>query len=206
MKIQLLSASLLTIFLLSCKDDGLVLIKDEKGNILQKYEILADSTVHGTYEKFYQDGNLQETATYENGQLVGDRVLYYRSGQIESIEPYIAGRINGDYKLYYENGQLQLTMNYVDDMIQGISKKYYENGKLEEQVSFQDSEENGPFKEYYENGEIHWEGTYLNGDNEFGELKEYDETGQLLKRMMCDSLAICRTVWTAKDGDIVPKY
>ena len=48
---------------------------------------------------------------------------------------------------------------------------------------------------YYENGQIHWKGTYLNGDNEFGLLEEWDSLGTMIKRMKCDSMAVCRTFW-----------
>ena len=33
----------------------------------------------------------------------------------------------------------------------------------------------------------------FNGDNEFGLLERFDTTGTLIKKMMCDSMAICRT-------------
>ena len=64
-----------------------------------------------------------------------------------------------------------------------------------EEVLFKDNEENGPFVEYYDNGEIEWKGSYLNGDNEFGILEQYDRTGVLIKKMECDSLGACITVW-----------
>ena len=66
-----------------------------------------------------------------------------------------------------------------------------------------DNNENGPFKEYYPNGNIHWEGNYLNGDNEFGILNEYNEQGELIKKMDCDSMAVCKTIWTKENGDII---
>lgn len=34
------------------------------------------------------------------------------------------------------------------------------------------------------------------GNNEFGLIKEYDETGQLIRKMMCDDRAICTTTWS----------
>ncbi|MBK7701221.1 MAG: hypothetical protein IPJ39_22090 [Saprospiraceae bacterium] len=58
-----------------------------------------------------------------------------------------------------------------------------------------DNNENGPFTEYYENGQIHWKGTYLNGGNEFGLLEEAGFLGTMIKRMKCDSMAVCRTFW-----------
>ena len=72
-------------------------------------------------------------------------------------------------------------------------------------MTFLDNLENGPFVEYYENGNVQWSGTFLNGDNEVGELLHYSEDGVLIKKMWCDSAAICQTIWTREKGDIVPK-
>ncbi len=56
------------------------------------------------------------------------------------------------------------------------------------------SEEMGPFTEYYANGKIQAEGTYLHGPNEDGQLKLFDESGELYKIMLCDS-GKCITTW-----------
>ena len=89
--------------------------------------------------------------------------------------------------------------------MQGLIKSYYPEGPLKEEVTMVDNEENGPFTEYYKDGTKEWEGTYLNGDNEFGLLKHYNDKGVLIKKMMCDSLAICSTIWTLEGGDVKPK-
>ena len=71
-----------------------------------------------------------------------------------------------------------------------------------ERVTFEGNEENGPFEEYHQNGQIQWKGTYLKGENEYGLLEEFDEIGEPIKRMMCDEMAICKTIWTKENGDI----
>ena len=190
-------------FLFSCQDN-LVTIKNDKGVIVENYQILPDSTKNGLYTAYFDNGKTRETATYENGTLVGERIIYFPNGNPEIRENYVDGQLAGTYYSYYENGQVEISAPYSDGNMNGSLTAYYENGKVKEVVTIVDGNENGPFKEYYENGQIHWEGNYLNGDNEFGLLKEYDENGKLLKKMMCDSLAICRTIWTPQDGDIVP--
>jgi antitoxin component YwqK of YwqJK toxin-antitoxin module len=95
-------------------------------------------------------------------------------------------------------------MPYNRGVLEGDVLKYYPEGAIMEKVSFKNNEENGTFEEYYNNGIVHWRGEYLNGPNEYGLLEEYDEQGILLKKMMCDSNAVCRTIWTKENGDIVP--
>ncbi len=202
---KLIAFSILAISFISCKNDGFHIVEDEDGNILEKFEITKDSIRNGTYQAFYEYGALLEECTYKMGKLEGVRKLYYPNGNIEIEEHYIDGKMNGEYKVFHESGPLELIQLYEMDNLRGESLKYYENGQLAERVVFVNGEENGQFQEYHPNGELQWEGEYLNGDNEVGLLKEYNEEGELIKKMMCDSLSVCRTIWTLKQGDIVPK-
>lgn len=207
MKNQKLNLKLIVVFLIfsGCHQTKLVELKDDTGNIIEKYRITKDSVKIGDYYSYFPGGTVREKAYYENGQLNGERVLYFPSGDIEIQESYNMDIMNGAYKVFYENGNLLQELVYNEGKIQGMLKGYYENGGIKEEVTIVDNEENGPFTEYYENGKIHWEGSYLNGDNEFGLLKEYNIDGVLIKKMNCDSLAICRTIWTLEKGDHVPE-
>ena len=71
---------------------------------------------------------------------------------------------------------------------------------------FKNNQENGPFKEYFQNGNLKFEGTYEGGDYEVGELKKYDESGNLIAKMNCEIRQIageqfsqCSTVWKANE-------
>ncbi len=153
----------------------------------------------------YIDDVLYERSMYKDGELHGDRYIYFPDGQTEIHERYDSGLLNDTLRIYYPSGQIKLKLYYEYGDLTGQSQKYYEDGVLAETATFKDNEENGPFVEYHPNGNIKWQGNYLNGDNEFGELLNYDESGALIKKMICDSLAICRTVWTKENGDIEPQ-
>jgi antitoxin component YwqK of YwqJK toxin-antitoxin module len=195
----------LSLALFSCKSN-MTEVKDDNGNVIEKYEVNKDNKKHGAYSAYNEAGKLTETATYNNDQLEGERKIYDANGNVEILENYKDNTTNGPYKVYYPNGNVKFETVYTSGVLNGSAKSYTEDGKLKEEVTFSNNEENGPFKEYYDNGNIEWEGTYLNGDNEFGLLKNYDESGELVKKMMCDSMAICRTIWTKADGDITPKF
>jgi len=193
----------LLLFLISCSNSKTVEVKDNNGVVIEKYQILEDSTRHGTYETFKSDGAQMEKAVYQNGKLEGQRTLYYADGQVEIEENYVSGIMNGPYKVFHENGQLNVEVHYEDGKMQGLLKRYFDTGTLQEEVTFVDSEENGPFKEYFASGNVEWEGAFLNGDNEEGILIQYNEDGTIKKKMNCSS-GICRTIWTEKDGDVNP--
>jgi len=195
---------LLSLCFIACQSN-IVNVKDDQGNVVETFQILPDSTKNGPYTAYYASGQLKQKATYENGIMVGENIFYHLNGQPEIKETYKNGVLDGQYYSYFENGQIEISAPYQNGNMNGTLKSYYENGTIKEVVEIVDGNENGPFKEYYENGKIHWEGQFLNGDNEFGLLKEFDENGSLIKKMMCDSQAVCRTIWTMKDGDIIPE-
>lgn len=190
---------LVAILGIACSSERFVEVKDDDGNLLEKYQVDKEGTRNGSYESYYE-GRLVSKANYKEGIESGKRVIFYDNGSPEIEENYKNGALEGEYKVFYETGELKLISNYQNNTIQGQVKKYYTSGQLMEDVLFVDNEENGPFMEYWENGNLKWEGTYKDGDNEFGELKKYNEEGIVIRKLMCDSLAVCRTFWTI-DGD-----
>ena len=191
------------LLLLSSCSNNMQQVKSENGTILEEFIVNKDGEKHGLYKSFDEEGNVIETAIYKNGKLNGDRNFYFKNGKLELSEHYVEDVITGPYVSYYISGQVEISFEYNNGEVNGLLTKYYESGTIKEEVNMKNNEENGPFKEYYESGQLKWEGQYLNGDNEFGLLVNYKNDGTIIKKMMCDSLAICRTIWTPERGDII---
>lgn len=184
------------LFLFACNDLETIKVKDDSGRLTEKYtRKKTDFAKQGTYISYYESGKKFEEANYKNNVLDGQRTMFYENGKPQIIENYKDGEFEGLYQSFYENGQLQLEGKYVNNAMNGEWKGYYKDGQLKEIVQFKDNEENGPFVEYHKNGKIKTEGQYLNGDNENGLLKIYDEQGVLVKKMDC-KLGKCKTIWT----------
>ena len=190
----------LTFTTLGCKKSiEVVEIKNATGQIVEKYERrVADNMRQGKYESFDENGNLMESAFFQNDTLHGKRTIYFENGNPQYIEQYVNGQFDDAYSAFYQSGQLKLEGKYSNGAMNGEWKGYHENGQLKELVLFSNNEENGPFVEYHPNGKLAAEGTYLNGDNEHGELKLYDENGELYRTMNCDK-GLCRTSWLRED-------
>lgn len=186
---------------ISCQKSNLVVKKDDQGRISEEYNIDADSLKHGEFTS-YINGVLVEKSNYEKGVLQGLRRLYHTNGQVEIEEIYDKGQIVDVYKVYFHDGTLAQEAQYENGMMQGMIRSYHKDGSIKEEVTMVANEENGPFKEYHPNGNLEWEGTYLDGDNEYGLLLNYNEQGELIKKMMCDSMARCTTIWTVDKGDL----
>ncbi|NNE30491.1 MAG: toxin-antitoxin system YwqK family antitoxin [Saprospiraceae bacterium] len=153
----------------------------------------------GAFERFDSEGKLYETGTYLKGKLEGEKKVFYPNGSIEVLETYKNGSFDGVSKSYFEDGNLKTEGQYIDNIASGIWKSFYANGKQREEVLYENNEENGPFKEWHENGMLKAEGTYKGGDNEHGELKLYDEKGELERKMDCQ-MGLCKTIWKKDSG------
>lgn len=187
----------------SCKDK-IIITNYETGEKHEEYQYVGDSLKDGTYKRYSEGGILLEEANYKEGKLNGERIIYSKNGIKEISEFYENDVLNGPLTEYHENGKVKMAGVYTNNVLEGIVKVYYASGNIKEEVSFENSAEEGPFKEFHENGNIKWEGTYRNGDKEFGLLKEYNEKGELIRKMMCDERAICTTTWTI-DGSHLKK-
>lgn len=202
-KLVYLTSIWLFICFIACNQVRKAEIKNADGILVETFEFIEDSIRHGLQLKF-DDNKVREEATYEKGKLNGSRKIFFPSGNVEIEEIYENDVIHGPYYVYYENGNKSMDVVYTQGKMQGILKRYYETGELLEEVTMVNNQENGPFKEFYKNGQVQWEGTYKNGDKEFGLLKQFDEKGELIKKMMCNEMAVCQTIWTKEKGDIVP--
>jgi len=181
-------------------------IKNKDGIVTEQYTLNSDSLKVNEAKTFYDEGSLFDLSNYDNGKLNGKRTIFHKDGSIDTEENYIDGVLTGTYKQFHKNGNLMQTGSYTKGVLEGEVVSYFEDGKLREKVTFTDNRESGPFVEYYENGMKHWEGTYRNGDNEFGLLIEYDTLEIMIKKMKCDTLGMCRTIWTKEKGDITPSF
>ena len=148
----------------------------------------------GPYTKMDTAGVLMEKGFMKAGIQEGFRELYYPDGQVKIRERYKAGTLDDLYEYFHPNGQIELEGYYIHGAMYGQWRKYLSTGQLVEEVTMINNEEMGPFREYHPNGRLQAEGAYLNGPNEHGRLRLYDEQGQLQKEMDCRK-GRCYTLW-----------
>ena len=189
------------LFLAACSNFETVEKKDESGKLSEKFTVnKTTKKKEGEYFAFFPDGQKREESFYLNDSLNGERKLYYENGQLANITTHANGMFEGKYQKYSEAGKLLNEGLYVNNEMSGVWKKWYDTGELEEEVTFVANLENGPFKEYFKNGKLKTEGVYVEGDNEQGELKIFDENGELVKRMYCE-FGICAETWSKEKGE-----
>ncbi len=202
---SLIPIAILSLVILSCESPQVVVNTTGDGIKTEEYIVNNEGQKHGEYKRFFSDGSLEEVAHYQMDKLSGKRTIYHNNGKPEIEEHYIDDVIHGEYTVFYKNGKPEISGSYTDGIMQGLLTRYYETGEIMEEVTMENNQEHGPFKEYYANGKVQWEGNYMRGENEVGLLKQYNEQGDLIKKMLCDSLSVCQTIWTKELGDITPK-
>jgi antitoxin component YwqK of YwqJK toxin-antitoxin module len=189
---------ILLLFLAGCATSETTEVRDTDAGLVTTYAINKESGEYeGPYTKTDTAGLLMERGHMLNGKLNGMRELFYPDGAVKVRERYIKGELDDLWEFYHPNGQVELKGYYVRGQMYGRWHKYDSLGNLLEEVLMISNEEYGPFKEYYPNGNIQAEGAYLHGDREDGTLKLYDETGTLIKTMLCYA-GRCYTTWEKK--------
>ncbi|MEM7102532.1 MAG: toxin-antitoxin system YwqK family antitoxin [Bacteroidota bacterium] len=171
----------------------------DSGSLKAEYQRKkSDFTKHGWYKGYDEAGWLYEESTYQDDALHGTRKIYHENGNLNIQEEYVEGYFQGPYVSYFPNSTMEMEGQYQNNAMEGEWKFYHENGQLHEVVRFKGNEENGPFIEYHLNGNLKAEGAYLNGDFEHGELKLYDEDGELERVMNCVE-GRCETTWKKEE-------
>ncbi|MEO7174715.1 MAG: toxin-antitoxin system YwqK family antitoxin [Saprospiraceae bacterium] len=188
----------LAIFATACaKDKKIKTEKDEAGHVVSTFEVDAKTGERdGIGKEYYQTGEVLSESHYVAGKLQGVRKIFIQDGKLDAEETYENGEYEGPYKKYFPDGKVMQTGLYKSGAMEGEWKTYFGSGQLKEIVVFSNNAENGPFVEYFENGKKKAEGHYLNGEFEEGELKMYNEAGEMTRRMNCKQ-GVCQTLWAA---------
>jgi len=193
---------IVTLAVTACQNTTEVVeIRDDNGEVVEKYHIRKeDGAKDGVYKK-YANGKVALVENYENGVLEGQRIFYGENGKAMEEETYENGLMVGDAISYYETGEIRAKTPFIikdgKSVLEGSFREYYKNGQLKTEAAMKDSETNGAFTEYHENGNIKARGTQVThellGRVDHGLLEQFDEDGNLTKKMDCN-FGRCETV------------
>lgn len=104
-------------------------------------------------------------------------------GKIAFKGVYNHGLREGKFRTYYlESGELQFDNSFVNDKLQGIQKAYSKSGILLWVANYTNGIKTGKETKYYPNGSIKAELNYTDEGELEGNIKVYDEQGNLLKQ------------------------
>ena len=144
---------------------------------------------HGLFTFFYENGQKESEATYQEGKQIGQTTKWYENGQKEN-EGYlknINGKAvwDGSYISWYENGQKRVEQSFKDGMNVGKHQTWFDNGTKQWEYYHNDDGTRDSTKltsRWYENGQKWYEG-YIKTINDKavwnGSYIEWDESGKI---------------------------
>ncbi|MDX1959759.1 MAG: hypothetical protein SFU98_14380 [Leptospiraceae bacterium] len=104
--------------------DGVWVWRFPNGNIYYKQEFAFDKkksfwidtnllgNEHGEYERFYEDGKLEEKGNFDSGKRTGAWKKYYRNTKLEFVGSYRNDKKIGNWIFYYPNGNEEMKEQY----------------------------------------------------------------------------------------------
>jgi len=131
---------------------------------------------HGSYEEFYENGQLKYKSQYENGIQFGETLSYYKNGNLFRKFNLIDNEYDGKVEEYYNSSERKLKFTVLDDLytfynelqniiyeiqvsdyggFKGVWKNFRNNGSLEYELDFESSEltDGEVIKRFYSEGE-----------------------------------------------------
>ena len=80
--------------------------------------------------RYFEDGNLQKKAYYNQNKLDRKQLVFWRNGNIASESNYENGTKNGVQNYWFENGQLAKRTNLKEGKENGLQRAWLQNGKI----------------------------------------------------------------------------
>ena len=113
----------------SCVSKNEEIVRDEKGNIIFKYE-LKNGVRHGKCYQYYLNGTIATISNWVKGVQEGETISYYENGSIKQSSMWKENKANGECIDYYENGTIKVKQYVIND--QPTKREFYdEDGRLE---------------------------------------------------------------------------
>ena len=151
---------------------------------------------NGSFQEFFETGELRQEGQYKNGKRFGEWKNYYKNGNISTVHTYSDGKKDRANLSYYENGQVSEKIEKVGNdnikicyyesgkllseknLDKGDFKGYFESGEVEIISQYEKNELSGKWKRYYKNGNLDWKVNYSKG-YKTGIYQHFYEDGDL---------------------------
>ena len=148
--------------------ESITYYEDETLKQIKAYD--SNGIASGTWETYYQNGEIKSSGDYEGDEKRGSWEYYNNSGSLESTEYFNQYGNLEDIKYYdsgklirwekgYPNGFQHIVQVKEDDLTSHIV--YYENGKIQEEGKYSGSIEVGWWTFRYTNGNKKAEGAFV---------------------------------------------
>ncbi|MFP2995933.1 hypothetical protein ABN763_08480 [Spongiivirga sp. MCCC 1A20706] len=115
--------------------DGVWEFYQKDGKTLLSKEVYSKGVLNGDFEVYYDNGQLSESFTYDNGLKDGPSKKYAPNKAIIHEVVYVKGKLRGPATYYGADGSVSIKGEYAADRKAGLWK-YYEGNKLVKEVDY----------------------------------------------------------------------
>ncbi len=129
-------------------------------------------TLEGEWEERYENGELKEAGTYENGLRTDKWKFYSEEGKLIQSGSFRKGKPHGEWKWYYRDATLRREENYRNGREDGMSVEYNNAGAIVSKGEYIDGLKEGEW--YYHIGDHVIKGSYNQGEKDGDWLGIYD--------------------------------
>ena len=163
------------------KKEGISIAFDRRNRILLT-EYYKNGVLDGQAINYssYNEYPLTEI-NYSKGKKNGPSKIFYDNGKLQEDATYKEDLKDGVARWFNRTGKLMAEYHYENGMFEGAQKTFYENDTLQSIATYLHNLYSGPYIEYYRNGRMKISGQYLNNLKE-GEWIEFDETGKAITK------------------------
>ncbi len=127
---------------------------------------------HGSYESYFENGQLESRGEFDHGAYKGSWNFYYGNGQLRESGEFVNNARHGHWASYYENGLRASESDWVNGVENGSHTDWFQNGLMCAQGAMKDGQRHGYWIYWTETGDKVREGNYENG-NEVGDWQNY---------------------------------
>lgn len=124
---------LLILIFISCNNEKYFTEYYPSGNLKLKVQIDKDSIQNGTYEEFYESGELKSKTNYVNGKISDSLYNFYENGTIKD-KGIVKNNFQSGWWYYYRpNGSLKEKTEWIivkDNLHKNQSMYFDQNGKI----------------------------------------------------------------------------
>ncbi len=137
----------------------------------------------GKYKQFHADGTtLKVEGQVKDNLPYGIWRTYYESGNLQSVANYDDGEVDGDFYYYFDKKPKKVLMiqaNFDDDLLDGEYVEYWENGAIKAKLHYDDGKLHGEALYYFSTGQIKTKGKFRKGGKK-GKWLFYNKKGDVI--------------------------
>ena len=108
----------------------------------------------GCLAEYFENGLMQESVFFLNGQRHGWSMRWHRNGILEFEKFFLFGLKQKFHKKWYDNGSIKFIHRFKDDLFEGEQLDYFKNGNIASKRNYLNGFEEGQQMAWNFNGKL----------------------------------------------------